>query len=67
MQGSRGAAASSDKQSLSSAQWLWHIRQRRRKKRLNARHCPQPRPGDGMKAVVVTDRDISIHYPVDMP
>ena len=68
MQRPRGAAASSDKRCLSSARWLWRIRWcRRERQRLNTRHCPPPVPGDGMKAVAVSDRDISIHWPMDTP
>lgn len=69
MQNPQGAAASSDKRSLSSAWWLWLMGSCRseQQQRLNTRHCPQPGPGDGMKAVAVTGRDISIHWPVDMP
>ncbi|XP_008290126.1 MAP7 domain-containing protein 1a isoform X3 [Stegastes partitus] len=44
MQGPSGAAASSDKRSLSSARWLWHIRRRRGEQQLNAWHCRQAKP-----------------------
>lgn len=68
MQRPRGAAASSDKRCLSSARWLWRIRWcRRERQQLNTRHCPPPGPGDGMKAVAVSDEDISIHWPMDTP
>lgn len=70
MQNPQGAAVGSDKRSLSSARWFWRMgscRRERQQQRLNTRHCPQPGPGDGMKAVAVTGRDISIHWPVDMP
>lgn len=59
----QGAAASSDKQSFFfiSVEALAPMPVQEKEQQLNARHCPQPRAGDGMRVVAVTDRDISVH------